>query len=124
MPPSMLAQQGERKQKQDQTQIDELSKKTVEIAVTKLMEVKNAMDGLNTAMRTLDPSSDALIVPMISAWQQVATKVKEVIQRVSAGQPNMAGKPSTPGAMTGSPAGQAGPGEGAAGPEPASAGGM
>jgi len=114
MPPSMIADQGQRARSQDKNSLDELSKKTVEMAVTKLMEVKNAMDGLNTAMKTIDPSADALMVPMIAAWQGAAQKVKEVIARASAGQPNMAGM-GQPGAQAGSPAGQAGPAEGAAG---------
>lgn len=131
MPPSMIADQGQRARLQGQNQVDALSKKTIEMAVQKLLEVKNALDGLNTAMRSIDPSSDALMMPMVSAWQGVAQKVKEVIQRTSANQPNMAGM-AQPGATTGAPAGQAGPSEaaaGAAGPtgeetSPASIGGL
>lgn len=117
MPPSMISDQGQLAQQQDKNSIDSLSKKTVEMAVQKLMEVKNALDGLNTTMKTIDPSSDALMVPMMAAWQGIANKVKEVIQRAQAQQPNMAGI-STPGAQAGSPSGQAGPAEAAAGQPP------
>lgn len=125
MPPSLIADQGQRARTQDKSGLDDLSKKTMELAVTKLMAVKNEIDGLNTAMKSIDPSSDALMVPMLSAWQGVAQKVKEVIARASAGQPNMAGmQPGGAAAPGGSPAGQAGPAEAAAGPPPASAMGM
>jgi hypothetical protein len=122
MPPSMLSQQGEKANKTDQNNMADLSKKTVEMAVTKLMEVKNAMDGLNTALKTIDPTSDALMVPMLAAWQGAASKVKEVLARASAGQPNMAGQqpggsvPGAPGGAVGPMAGQTGPmGQSAAG---------
>jgi hypothetical protein len=113
MPPSIIASQGQQAQQQAQPQAgagggmaDSLQKQTLGLAMQKLLEFKNVLEGLLTAMKAIDPESVALFIPALDSGKALEARLQAVMQRAGAQQPSMAG-------MQGGAGGAGPPGTGA-----------
>ena len=92
MPPSIMASTGRRQAAQD-TQTDSLKKQTVGLAMQALLEYKNSLEKLLTAMKAIDPESVALFIPAIETGKALESRFQQATQRGMANQPSMAGLP-------------------------------
>ena len=109
LPPSMMMAQGEQ-QNQKAQQGQGLQKEVLNLAMTKLLDFKNAAEGLLTAMRSVDPESVALFGPVAEVGKALEDRLQKVVQRAGAQQPSMAGMPGAqPGPQGMPPQPQQGP---------------
>lgn len=96
MPPSIVASQGEQK---ESGAVGGLEKETLQLAMQKLMEYRNTLQGLVTVMRSVDPESVALIGPAVEVGKALESRLEQVVQRAGSKQPSMAGMQGGQGAQ-------------------------
>jgi hypothetical protein len=92
MPSSIISGQGEQAQ-QEGGQADDLKKQAVGLAVQKLLEFKNTIEGLLVAFKAVDPEAVALFIPSIEMGKALESRLQAVMQRAGARQPSMANMP-------------------------------
>jgi hypothetical protein len=92
MPSSIISGQGEQAQ-QASGQEDSLKKEAIGLAVQKLLEFKNTIEGLLVAFKAVDPEAVALFIPSIEMGKALESRLQAVMQRSGAKQPSMAGMP-------------------------------
>lgn len=90
MPPSIVSQQAP---PSGVGMGGDLQKQTMDMAVQKLLEFKNVVEGLLTAMKAIDPESVSLFIPAIEVGKALESRLKQASERVAAKQPSMAGMP-------------------------------
>jgi hypothetical protein len=91
-PGSIISSQGEQQGKSDSQPMD-LQKKTLDMAVQKLMEYRNAVESLVTVMKAVDPESVALFIPAIEVGKALEGRLQQVMHRAGQRQPSMANIP-------------------------------
>ena len=70
----------------------------------KLLEFKNSVEGLLTAMKAIDPESVALFIPGIEMGKALEARLQQSMQRMTSPQPSMAGMgPGQPGEQQSQP---------------------
>jgi len=92
MPSSIISGQGEQAA-QATGQEDSLKKQAVGLAVQKLLEFKNTIEGLLVAFKAVDPEAVALFIPGIELGKALEARLQAVLQRAGKSQPSMAGLP-------------------------------
>lgn len=100
MPPSIIASQGQQAQGQQAQgggMADSLQKQTLGLAMQKLLEFKNVLEGLLTAMKAIDPESVALFIPALDTGKALESRLQQVMQRAGSQQPSMAGMANSAG---------------------------
>lgn len=70
---------------------DNLQKQTLALALQKLLEFKNSIEGLVSTMKAVDPESVALFIPAIEVGKAIEGRLQQTMQRASNPSPSMAG---------------------------------
>lgn len=99
MPPSIIGAQGAQADQQKKDQSSSLQKQTLDLAVQSLLEYKNSLEKLMTAMKAVAPESVSLFIPAIEVGKALEAQLQKTTQRASADQPSMAGMPGGQGPM-------------------------
>lgn len=90
MPSSIIAGEGERQAK---AETGGLQKQTLDMAMQKLLEYRNSVEGLVTVMKAVDPESVALFIPAVEVGKALESRLQQIVQRSGMQQPSMAGMP-------------------------------
>jgi len=75
---------------QQQKQGGGLQKQAMDMATQKLLEYRNAVEGVMTVLKAVDPESVAIIMPAIEVGKAIEARLQQVQQRATKSQPSLA----------------------------------